>query len=120
MSQKEEEEEEEEVVSNPWSHGLHSEISVLHSRMQSCGNRRQRLPGSTADERPVTVMFHMWRWTSSSAAAAGQQKPHLTQRDMATANRSNYGGADNRNDSFYLAFTLVGEGALCWQAVSPD
>lgn len=75
MSQKEEE----EVVSNAWSHGLHSEISVLHSRMQSCGNRRHRLSGSTADEHPVTVMFHMWQWTSFFAATEGQQKPHLTQ-----------------------------------------
>ena len=70
-----------------------------------------------ADECPVTLMFHMWQQTSSSAATAGQRKPHLTQRDMATANRSNYVGADNRNDSFHLAFTLVGEGALYWLAV---
>lgn len=65
----------------------------------------------------VTVMFHMRRRTSSSAATVGRRKPHLTQRDTATANRSNYGGADSRNDSFHLAFTHVGEGALYWRTV---
>lgn len=45
-------------VSKTWSHGPHSGIPVLRSRSHSCGNRRQRLPGTAADCRTVTVMFH--------------------------------------------------------------
>lgn len=55
----------EEEVSKTWSHGPHSEIPVLRSRFDSCGSRGERLSGSTADYRTVTVMFHMWRQTLS-------------------------------------------------------
>lgn len=45
----------------------HSEIPVLNSRVDSCGSKRQRLSGSMADYRTVTVMFHMWRQTLSTS-----------------------------------------------------
>ena len=109
-------------MSNTWSHGPHSQIPVLHSMFDSCGNRRQRLSGSTSDYRMVTMMFHIRRQTSSYAATVGQQEPHLkgTQSDTVTANRSNCGGADNRNDSFHLGLMIVGEGALYWPAFRLD